>query len=84
MILSEGAKGNAVRSMQKALNNWSKANDKGWSVKVDGTWGKGSKMTDRLKEFQTSLNLDPTGQLDGLTAGYLVGRYDPPDLEGVA
>ena len=80
MLLVEGASGNAVRSMQRALNSWSKANSKGWSVQVDGTWGKGGDLTKRVKEFQGSLSLDKTGTLDGLTAGYLVGRYDPPDL----
>ena len=80
MTLTEGSKGNAVRSAQKSLNNWSAANKKGWSVAVDGTWEKGSKMTDRVKEFQKALNLEETGTIDGLTAAYLVGRYDPPDL----
>jgi Putative peptidoglycan binding domain len=80
MILVEGASGNAVRSLQKALNNWSEANDKGFKVAVDGTWGKGEAMTGHLKTFQEALNLEATGTLDGLTASYLVGRYDPPDI----
>ena len=80
MILVEGSSGNAVKSLQRSMNNYSKANKKGWKVEVDGTWGKGSAMTDRLKEIQDGLNLTANGQLDGLTAAYLVGRYDPPDL----
>ena len=78
MILVEGAGGNGVSSMQRALNNFSELNDKGWKVAVDGTWEKGSKLTDRVKEFQKAINLEETGTLDGLTASYLVGRYDPP------
>jgi len=80
MILVEGAKGNAVKSMQRALNNWSSANNKGWSVAVDGSWEVNSALTDRVKEFQKALNLTQSGTVDGLTAGYLVGRYDPPNL----
>ena len=80
MVLKEGASGNAVKSMQRALNNWSRANNKGWNVAVDGTWEQGSNLTNRLKEFQKSLALDDNGQLDGLTGSYLVGRYDPPNL----
>ena len=78
MILKEGANGNAVKSAQRALNNWSEWNEKGWSVSVDGTWQKGSKMTDRVKEFQKALGLPQNGEIDGLTGAYLVGRYDPP------
>ena len=80
MILKEGSSGNAVKSLQRSMNNYADANDKGWKVSVDGTWETGSAMTDRLKDFQKSLNLDPTGELDGLTAAYLVGRYDPPKI----
>ena len=80
MILVPGASGNAVKSLQRALNGWSEANKKGFKVSVDGTWEKGSAMTDHLKSFQSSLGLDKTGTLDGLTASYLVGRYDPPDI----
>jgi hypothetical protein len=78
MVLKEGASGNAVKSAQRALNNWSEWNEKGWQVSVDGTWEKGSKMTDRVKEFQKALNLPQSGEIDGVTAAYLVGRYDPP------
>ena len=78
MILVEGTGGNGVESAQRALNNFSKLNNKGWKVAVDGTWEVGSAMTDRVKEFQKAINVEETGTLDGLTAAYLVGRYDPP------
>lgn len=80
MVLKEGATGNAVKSVQRALNNWSELNNKGWSVAVDGKWEANSKMTDRVKEFQKALNLEVTGEVDGLTASFLVGRYDPPKI----
>ena len=80
MILKEGASGNAVKSAQRALNNWSSWNEKGWTVQVDGTWETDSKMTDRVKEFQKALDLTETGEIDGLTGAYLVGRYDQPKM----
>ena len=36
-------------------------------------------MTDRVKEYQKALNLNETGDVDGLTAGFLL-RFDPPKL----
>ena len=78
MILKQGASGNAVKSLQRALNNWAEANNKTWEIEVDGTWG--STVTKRLKEFQGALGVAKNGELDGLTASYLVGRYDPPKL----
>ena len=47
---------------------------------MDGTWETDSKMTDRVKEFQKALNLKETGEIDGLTGAYLVGRYDQPKM----
>ena len=79
MILVEGAGGNAVTSMQRSLNGWAESSGKDWRVGVDGTWEAGSKLTQRLKEYQKALNLTESGTLDGLTAGYLL-RFDPPKL----
>ena len=79
MIITEGAGGNGVESAQRALNAFSKKNNKGWKVAEDGTWEVGSAMTERVKEFQRALNFNETGTLDGLTAAYLC-RFDPPNL----
>lgn len=79
MILVEGAGGNGVTSMQRALNGWAESSGKDWKVATDGTWEKGSKLTERVKEYQRALNFTDSGQLDGLTASYLL-RFDPPNL----
>ena len=80
MILVEGASGNAVRSLQRALNKWSEANKKGFKVQEDGTWGKGEEHDRPPQDLPGGAQPGEDGSLDGLTAYYLVGRYDPPDI----
>lgn len=77
MVVAEGDNGSKVKMIQTALNNWSEANNKGFSVAVDGSWEKGSALTGRVKDFQKALQLEQTGTVDGLTAAYLF-RFNQP------
>jgi hypothetical protein len=77
MTVKVGDKGSKVKHIQIALNNWSKANDVGFTVDEDGKWEQGSPMTRRVKTFQEAMDLEETGTVDGLTAALLL-RFNQP------
>lgn len=70
MILKPGDRGNVVRAIQKALNRFQPA----LLVAEDGIYGPG--LTAAVKAYQTSANLPVTGDVDGVTAAFLL-RYLP-------
>ncbi len=77
MTVKVGDSGSKVRHIQVALNNWSKANDQGFTVAEDGKWEQGSAITKRVKAFQGAMDLEESGSVDGLTAAYLL-RFNQP------
>lgn len=72
MVLREGAVGPAVRLAQKAYNMWQQSATAPAPIGEDGIYGPATTVA--VRSYQTAAGLSATGNLDGVTAAFLL-RY---------
>lgn len=78
LVLKRGDSGALVRSFQRALNTWAKANGvSGIDLDITGTFDYTTAKA--VRKVQAAWGIDTTGQIDGLVSGRL-SQYDPPVL----
>lgn len=72
VTLKQGARGNAVRAIQKALNVWAiKQAVVNWTVTAeDAIYGPG--LAAAVRRYQAAANLPESGEVDGVTAALLL------------
>lgn len=69
MALTEGARGNAVRALQRELIAWNASRGRTVHLNADGVYG--PYTTREVRAYQQSANLPVTGKADGVTLALL-------------